>query len=135
MLIANSRHFIEYFSYSSLFQISKVFPFPTNKATFSIFAYCVYFFGIFTLPSLSISREILSEKIAVSKASFSCENGSKTLVIVENDINKNIGFEKLQELSERKLLILNGMKNYIENNLEDLKKLGNDVYQIVDIYK
>ena len=65
----------------------------------------------------------------------SCENGSKTLVTVENDINKNIGFEKLQELSERKLLILNGMKNYIENNLEDLKKLGNDIYQIVDIYK
>ena len=27
------------------------------------------------------------------------------------------------------------MKNYIENNLEDLKKLGNDIYQIVDIYK
>ena len=65
----------------------------------------------------------------------SCENGSKTLVTVENDINKNIGFEKLQELSERILLILNGMKNYIENNLEDLKKLGNDIYQIVDIYK
>lgn len=59
---------------------------------------------------------------------ISCENGTKTLVIVENDINKDIGIEKLQGLSERKLRIMNGMKNYIENNLEELKKLGNDVY-------
>ena len=59
---------------------------------------------------------------------LSCENGTKTFVSVTNDINKDIGIEKWQELSERKLKILNGMKNYIENNLEDLKKIGNDVY-------
>ena len=60
---------------------------------------------------------------------LSCENGTKTLVTVENDINKNIGIDKIQELSKRKLMILNGMKNYIENNLDYLKKLGNDFYE------
>ena len=59
---------------------------------------------------------------------ISCENGSKTFVSVENDINKNIGIEKMQKLSERKLMILTGMKNYIENNLEKLKNISNDVY-------
>ena len=59
---------------------------------------------------------------------ISCENGTKTFVSVENDINKNIGIEKMQELSKRKLGILTNMKNYIENNLEKLKNLGNDVY-------
>ena len=48
----------------------------------------------------------------------SCENGSKTWVAVENDINEKIGIEKLQELSKRKLIVLNGMKNYIEKNKE-----------------
>ena len=61
---------------------------------------------------------------------LSCENGMKTLVTVENDINKNIGIDKIQELSKRKLMILNGMKNYIENNLDYLKKIGNDVYEL-----
>lgn len=59
---------------------------------------------------------------------ISCENGTKTLVIAENDINKNMAFEKIQELSKRKLGILNEIKNYIEKTKEDLKKLGNDVY-------
>ena len=50
----------------------------------------------------------------------SCENGTKTWVSAENDINEKIGIEKLQELSKRKLIVLNGMKNYIEKNKESL---------------
>ena len=59
---------------------------------------------------------------------ISCENGTKTLVSVENNINENIGIEQIQELSNRKLGILTEMKTYIENNLNDLIKLGNDAY-------
>ena len=59
---------------------------------------------------------------------ISCENGKKTLVSVENNINENIGIEGIQELSNRKLRILTEMKKYIENNLGDLIKLSNDVY-------
>ena len=59
----------------------------------------------------------------------SCENGSKTLVSVENDINEKIGIDKLQELSKRKLYILNSMKNYIEKNIDLLKTLSNDDYK------
>ena len=58
----------------------------------------------------------------------SCENGSKTWVSVENDINEKIGIDKLQELSERKLKILNSMKNFIEKNIDYLKSLSNDDY-------
>ena len=61
---------------------------------------------------------------------ISCENGSKTFVSVENDINKNIGIEKIQELSKRKLFVLTGMKEYIENNLDYLNTLGKDIYEI-----
>ena len=59
----------------------------------------------------------------------SCENGSKTWVSVENEINEKIGIDKLQELSKRKLYILNAMKNYIENNIELLKNISNDNYE------
>ena len=59
---------------------------------------------------------------------ISCENGTKTLVSVENNINENIGIEQIQELSNRKLGILTEIKTYIENNLNDLIKLGNDAY-------
>ena len=55
----------------------------------------------------------------------SCENGSKTWVSAENDINDKIGIAKLQELSQRKLIILNSMKNYIEKNKETLMDLYN----------
>lgn len=55
----------------------------------------------------------------------SCENGTKTWVSAENDINEKIGIAKLQELSKRKLIILNGMKNYIEKNKEELINLYN----------
>ena len=58
----------------------------------------------------------------------SCENGSKTWVSVENNINEKIGIDKLQELSKRKFMILNSMKNFIENNIEFLKGLSNDQY-------
>ena len=58
----------------------------------------------------------------------SCENGTKTWVSVENDINEKIGINKLQELSERKLKILNSMKNFIEKNIDYLKSLSNDDY-------
>lgn len=50
----------------------------------------------------------------------SCENGTKTWVSAENDINEKIGIEKLQELSKRKLIVLNAMKAYIEKNKESL---------------
>lgn len=60
---------------------------------------------------------------------LSCENGTKTFVTVENDINKNIGIDGLQELSKRKLYIMTRMKEYIEKNIEYLKKLGNDVFE------
>lgn len=53
----------------------------------------------------------------------SCENGNKTWVSVENDINEKIGIDKLQELSNRKLMILNSMKNFIEKNKEELTNL------------
>ena len=59
----------------------------------------------------------------------SCENGSKTWVSVENDINEKMGIDKLQELSQRKLMILNSMKTFIENNIEYLKTLSNDQYE------
>ena len=55
----------------------------------------------------------------------SCENGSKTWVSAENDINDKIGIAKLQELSQRKLIILNSMKNYIEKNKDVLMDLYN----------
>ena len=55
----------------------------------------------------------------------SCENGTKTWVSVENDINEKIGIAKLQELSKRKLIVLNGMKGYIEKNKELLINLYN----------
>jgi len=58
----------------------------------------------------------------------SCENGTKTWVSVENDINEKIGIEGLQELSKRKLKILNSMKDFIEKNIEYLKTLSNDEY-------
>ena len=61
---------------------------------------------------------------------ISCENGTKTFVSVENDININIKIDKIQELSKRKLFILTGMKEYIENNLDYLNKLGNDIFEI-----
>ena len=50
----------------------------------------------------------------------SCENGNKTYVSAENNINDKIGIDKIQELSDRKLKILKGMKNYIEKNKESL---------------
>ena len=53
----------------------------------------------------------------------SCQNGTKTWVSAENNINKKIGIEKLEELSKRKLIILNGIKNYIEKNKERLIEL------------
>ena len=51
---------------------------------------------------------------------ISCENGNKTLVSVENNINDKTGIDKIQELSERKLKILTSMKEYIEKNKESL---------------
>ena len=51
---------------------------------------------------------------------ISCENGNKTYVSAENNINDKIGIDKIQELSERKLKILKGIKTYIESNKESL---------------
>ena len=61
----------------------------------------------------------------------SCENGTKTWVSVENDINEKIGIAKLQELSKRKLIVLNDMKDYIEKN----KKLLINMYNSNKIEK
>ncbi len=58
----------------------------------------------------------------------SCENGTKTWVSTENDINAKIGVEKLQELSKRKLDILNDIKKYIDKNKEYLINLYNSNY-------
>ncbi len=51
---------------------------------------------------------------------ISCENGNKTWVSAENNINDKVGIDKIQELSKRKLKILTDMKNYIEKNKESL---------------
>ena len=53
----------------------------------------------------------------------SCENGTKTYFSLENNINEKIKIDELSELSERKLKLLNGMKNYIEKNKGLLTKL------------
>ena len=55
----------------------------------------------------------------------SCENGTKTWVSSENDINAKLEIEKLQELSKNKIIILNATKNYIEKNKESLTNLYN----------
>lgn len=56
----------------------------------------------------------------------SCENGSKTWVGVENEINEKTGIKKMQEVSQRKLEVLNGMKSYIEKNKELLINMYNN---------
>ena len=53
----------------------------------------------------------------------SCENGTKTWVSSENDINSKLEIEKLQELSKSKLIILTATKNYIEKNKDLLINL------------
>ena len=53
----------------------------------------------------------------------SCENGTKTYFSLENNTNDKIKIDELSELSERKLKLLNGMKNYIEKNKGLLTKL------------
>ena len=46
----------------------------------------------------------------------SCENGTKTYVSFENKINEKIKVKRLTEITYRKLKLLNGIKNFIENN-------------------
>ena len=53
----------------------------------------------------------------------SCENGSKTYLSLESDINENIELKELEQLSKRKLLILTKMKDFIEKNKEFLTNL------------
>ena len=55
----------------------------------------------------------------------SCENGTKTWVSTDNDINPKIGVDKLQELSKRKLRVLNDIQKYIDKNKEYLIYLYN----------
>jgi hypothetical protein len=47
---------------------------------------------------------------------ISCENGTKTYISLENKINEKIKFKKLTEFTYRKMTLLNGIKNFIENN-------------------
>ena len=55
----------------------------------------------------------------------SCENGTKTFLSVENDINSQIQKKELDSLTKRKLVLLTALKNYIEKNKEFL----------IDLYK
>jgi len=47
---------------------------------------------------------------------ISCENGTKTYISFENKINEKIKVKRLTEYTYRKLTLLNGIKNFIENN-------------------
>ena len=47
---------------------------------------------------------------------ISCENGTKTYISFENKINAKIKVKKLTEYTYRKMTLLNGIKNFIENN-------------------
>ena len=47
---------------------------------------------------------------------ISCENGTKTYISLENKINAKIKVKKLTEYTYRKMTLLNGIKNFIENN-------------------
>lgn len=49
---------------------------------------------------------------------ISCENGTKTYLSLENDINEKIKIDELSELSNRKLRLLNSIKSYFEKNKE-----------------
>ena len=49
---------------------------------------------------------------------ISCENGTKTYISVENNINEKIKIKKIREFTYWKLALLNSIKNYIENNNE-----------------
>ena len=54
----------------------------------------------------------------------SCENGTKTLLSVENDINSQIQAKELDTLSKRKLTLLTRLKDYIEKNIVFLTDLN-----------
>ena len=54
----------------------------------------------------------------------SCENGTKTFLSVENDINSQIQQKELDSLSKRKLTLLTSLKNYIEKNIDFLTDLN-----------
>jgi hypothetical protein len=47
---------------------------------------------------------------------ISCENGTKTYISFENNINEKIKVRKITEYTNRKLALLNNIKNFIENN-------------------
>ena len=47
---------------------------------------------------------------------ISCENGTKTYISLENKINEKIKIKSLTDYSNRKLTLLNSIKNFIENN-------------------
>jgi len=55
---------------------------------------------------------------------ISCENGTKTFLSVENDINSQIQAKELDSLSKRKLTLLTSLKNYIEKNIDFLIELN-----------
>ena len=55
---------------------------------------------------------------------ISCENGTKTFLSVENDINSQIQSKALDSLTKRKLTLLTNLKNYIEKNIDFLIELN-----------
>ena len=55
---------------------------------------------------------------------ISCENGTKTFISVDNDINSQIQDKELDSLSKRKLTLLTNLKNFIEKNIEFLTELN-----------
>ena len=54
---------------------------------------------------------------------ISCENGAKTYLSVENNINEKIIVKEEEELSKRKLDLITSLKDYIEKNKEFLLEL------------
>jgi len=56
---------------------------------------------------------------------ISCENGTKTYISFENNINEKIKIKTITEYANRKMVLLNHIKNYLENNhgIEIKKKL------------
>ena len=60
------------------------------------------------------------QSISYNAIFVSCENGTKTYLSLENDINYKIESKENEFLSKRKLSLLNNSKNYIEKNKDFL---------------
>ena len=77
------------------------------------------------------------QTITYNAVFVSCENGTKTFLSLENEINYKIEIKENEALSKRKLALLNILKNYIEKNkdfliglLKKQKSIGNNLCKI-----